>query len=236
MSPDVGTGPEPAAGVGSSAAGPGADRDRAGGATAAGLLLVSGEAARARDWVLDGLSPAVVAPQDGGWTAIVPHGARSWAAAPFDDAVVALLGRRVKRRLLPAIGVALVGRRLVLCVIPAVLRPRRSWLVWEPGVGLVRPGTLTPGTVGQLAAVADHREQRDVAARMLADGRGSAERVLRDLWDTLGLPGADLATGVLAAVHAPGAVLVEPSREDVARFNRTVHEVRRWREEVEGDR
>ncbi len=66
--------------------------------------------------------------------------------------------------------------------------------------------------------------------------RGSAERVLRDLWDTLGLPGADLATGVLAAVHAPGAVLVEPSREDVARFNRTVHEVRRWREEVEGDR
>lgn len=171
-----------------------------------------------------------------GWTAIVPHGARSWAAAPFDDAVVALLGRRVKRRLLPAIGVALVGRRLVLCVIPAVLRPRRSWLVWEPGVGLVRPGTLTPGTVGQLAAVADHREQRDVAARMLADGRGSAERVLRDLWDTLGLPGADLATGVLAAVHAPGAVLVEPSREDVARFNRTVHEVRRWREEVEGDR
>ena len=103
-------------------------------------------------------------------------------------------------------------------------------------MGLVRPGTLTPGTVGQLAAVADHREQRDVAARMLADGRGSAERVLRDLWDTLGLPGADLATGVLGAVRAPGAVLVEPSREDVARFNRTVHEVRRWREEVEGDR
>ncbi len=129
-------------------------------------LLVRGAAARARAWVLDGLSPAVVAPQDGGWTAIVPHGARSWAAAPFDDAVVALLGRRVKRRLLPAIGVALVGRRLVLCVIPAVLRPRRSWLVWEPGVGLVRPGTLTPGTVGQLAAVADHREQRDVAAPM----------------------------------------------------------------------
>jgi len=29
-------------------------------------------------------------------------------------------------------------------------------------------------------------------------------------------------------------VRIEPSREDVARFDRTVHEVRRWREEVEG--
>ena len=117
MSPDVGTGPEPAAGVGSSAAGPGADRDRAGGATAAGLLLVRGEAARARDWVLGGLSPAVVAPQDGGWTAIVPHGARSWAAAPFDDAAVPLLGGRgtAPVRLVPA---SATSRRRARAVVP----------------------------------------------------------------------------------------------------------------------
>ena len=236
MSPDVGTDPGPSAGAGSSGAGRDPDVGGARHTATAGLLLVRGEPARAREWASNGLSPVVVAPLDGGWTAVLPHGGRSWAAAPFDDAVGVLLGRRVKRRLLPAIGVALVGRRMVLCVIPAVLRPRRSWLVWEPGRGLVVPGTLTPGTVGQLAAVADHRERRDLAARMLADGRGSAERVLRDLWDTLGLPGSDLATGVSAAVDAPGAVLVEPSREDVARFDRTVHEVRRWREEVEGSR
>ncbi len=236
MSPDVGTGPEPGAAAGSSAAGLDADPDARRGTTAPGMMLVRGEAAHTREWALSGLSPVVVVPLDGGWTAVVPHGTRSWAAAPFDDAMGVLLGRRVKRRLLPAIGVALVGKRLVVSVIPAVVRPRRSWLIWQPGAGLVRPATLTPGTVGRLADIAGHPDQREVAARMLADGRGTADRVVQDLFEVMRLPGAALAVGDRAASAEPGAMLVEPSREDVARFDRTVHEVRRWREEVEGGR
>ncbi|OPZ52070.1 MAG: hypothetical protein BWY91_02464 [bacterium ADurb.BinA028] len=146
----------------------------------------------------------------------------------------ALLGRPVRRRLLPTIGVALVGNRLAISVVPAVLRPGRSWLVWEPGAGLVRPAGLTPASVAQLAAAADRREHRDLVAAMLADGRGSAARVLRDVFEALSLPGAEFATGERVPVDEPGAVRIEPSREDVARFDRTVHEVRRWREEVEG--
>jgi len=204
--------------------------------SAGGLLLVRAEARRARDWALDGLGPVVVVPHDSGWTALVPQGERSMAAPPFDDAIGALLGRPVRRRLLPIIGVALVGARLAICVVPKVLRPRRGWLVWEPGAGLVRPEGLTPATVAQLAAAADRREQRDLVSRVLADGRGTAGRVLADVFDALGLPGTDWATGERPATGEPGAALVAPAREDVGRFDRTVHEVRRWREEVEGPR
>lgn len=200
-----------------------------------GLLLVRAAAPRVREWVAGGLGPCVVVPYPDGWTAIVPQTPRTYAAAPFDDAVAVLLGRPIRRRLLPTIGVALVGERLVIGVVPAVLRPRRSWIVWEPGRGLVRPSGLSPATVAQLAAAAGRRDHRDSAAQVLADGRGTAGRVLIDLFRVLGLPGAEVATGARPAPGEPDAVLVEPSREDVGRFDRTVHEVRRWREEVEGN-
>ena len=231
MSPDAGLGGAAASGAGSDGDTPEGSRRRA----SEGLLLVRAGAVKTREWALDGLGPVVVIPDPSGWTVLVPHGGRTFAAPPFDDAVGALLGRPVRRRLLPTIGVALVGTRLAISIVPAVLRPVRAWLVWEPGAGLVRPPGLTPATVAQLAAAADRREQRDLAAAMLADGRGSAGRVLRDLFEALALPGADLAIGARGPLSEPGAVLVEPSREDVGRFDRTVHEVRRWREEVDGN-
>ena len=203
--------------------------------SAGGLLLVRAEARRARDWALDGLGPVVVVPHDSGWTALVPQGERSMAAPPFDDALAVLLGRPVRRRLLPTIGVALLGERLVLGLVPAVLRPRRTWLVWEPGTGLVRPAGLPPATVAVLAAVAGARERRERVAGVLGDGRGDAAGVLREVFAVLELPGAEIAIGSTLAAGEPDAVLVEPSREDVGRFDRTVHEVRRWREEVEGN-
>ena len=219
MSPDAGLGDGAASGAGSSGG---------------GLLLVRAGVSTVREWARDGLGPVIVVPDPSGWTILVPDGDRTFAAPPFDDGVGALLGRPVRRRLLPTIGVALVGTRLAISVVPAVLRPGRSWLVWEPGAGLVRPAGLTPASVAQLAAAADRREHRDLVAAMLADGRGSAARVLRDVFEALSLPGADFATGEREPVDEPGAVRIEPSREDVARFDRTVHEVRRWREEVEG--
>jgi len=200
-----------------------------------GLLLLHAPAPRVREWVATGLGASVVVPFPGGWTAVVPQTPRTYAAPPFDDALAVLLGRPVRRRLLPTIGVALLGERLVLGLVPAVLRPRRTWLVWEPGTGLVRPAGLPPATVAVLAAVAGARERRERVAGVLGDGRGDAAGVLREVFAVLELPGAEIAIGSTLAAGEPDAVLVEPSREDVGRFDRTVHEVRRWREEVEGN-
>lgn len=199
-----------------------------------GMLLVRAGAQRARDWALDGVGPVVVVPDPSGWTVVVPLGEKSFAEPPFDDGVGVLLGRPVRRRLIPTIGVAVVGARLAVSVVQNALRPHRVWLVWEPGNGLIRPPGLAPGTVAQLVAAAGSRDQRAAAARILADGRGTAERVLEDLCTMLALPGMRLITQAHPALSEPGAVLVEPAREDVARFDRIVHEVRRWREEVEG--
>jgi len=198
-----------------------------------GLLLLRGDAERALSWASKGLVTVDVVPQQQGWVAVVPAGPASAVAPPYDDPVAALLARPVPRRLLPAIGVATVGPRLVLGLVPAVLRPRRRWLVWEPGAGLVRPGSLPAATIADLAAIARHPQAREALTRMLRDGRGDADGLARDIFATLELPGAGLLTDPPAA-DAPGVRRVEPSSKDVGRFERLVTEDRRWREEVSG--
>jgi hypothetical protein len=196
------------------------------------LLLVRGEHERVVDWARKGVVAVHVVPLAEGWTGVLPAGERSAAAPPYDDAVSLLLGRPVSRRLLPAIGTARVGARQVWSLVPRVLRPRRRWLVWEPGAGLVRPGSLPAATVADLAAVAGRRAEREVLARVLRDGRGDADRLVTDVLGALGLPGAALATGQPVP---QGATSVEPDRQDVTRFDRAVHEDRRWRAEVGGE-
>ncbi|MBK8469753.1 MAG: hypothetical protein IPL45_08200 [Actinomycetales bacterium] len=200
------------------------------------VLLARGGQDRALSWARHGLATVAVVPLAGGWTGVCPVSDRAVAGPPFDDPVAAVLARPMPRRMLPTIGIAVIGARLAVACVPAVLRPRPRWLVWEPGTGTVRPGPLTPGSVGTLAAAAGARQARDMATSILRDGRGDATRVAADLFTALRLPGLELFLGADDPLAAPGAVLVEPAREDVARFERTAHEVRRWREEVEGSR
>lgn len=198
------------------------------------LLLVRGEPERVTEWAGQGLVAVRVVPLSDGWVGVLPAGDRAAAAPPYDDAVGVLLARPVSRRLLPAIGSAQVGSRRVWSVVPQMLRPRRRWLVWEPGAGLVRPGSLRAATVADLAAAAGRREERETLSRVLRDGRGDAARVVADVHAVLGLPGSELAAGELPGAGASGSTLVEPRSEDVGRFDRAVHEDRRWRAEVGG--
>jgi hypothetical protein len=204
------------------------------------LLLVRRDLARTAAWARGGLVEVFVAPLEDGWVAVLPCGSASAARAPYDDAVSALLARPVPRRLHPSLGVAFVGPRLVLAVTPAVLRPRRRWLVWEPGAGLVRPGNLQPGTVGDLAAAsgdrAGLRERARAAADVLRDGRGEARAVAAGTFSVLGLPGAAFWGRDADPTALSGVLRVEPDSKDVRRFERAIAQDRRWREEVDAGR
>ncbi|HMT31517.1 MAG TPA: hypothetical protein PKA99_02700 [Dermatophilaceae bacterium] len=196
-----------------------------------GVLLLRADADRAVAWARRGLVAVHVVPQEGGWVAVCPLGERSEASAPYDRALTALLARPVPRRLCPALGVAVVGERLVLNVVAPAIRPRRLWLAWEPGVGLVRPGSLPITTVATLAAAVGKPLATDLAARVLRDGRGAADQVLTDLLRALDVPGAEFVTGDRHAGTQPHAVAVIPERQDVSRFERRTREDHRWHEE-----
>lgn len=199
-----------------------------------GLLLVRADPARAAAWAASGLVAVQIAPLRDGWTALVPADGRAAPEAPYDDPIGMLLGRALPRALLGAIGVAQVGPRLVLCVVPKVLRPKHRWLVWEPGQGLIRVGALRPATVADLAATAGRRDCAPVLARVLREGRGDAIQTLRDTFEAAGLPGIEVATGELDAVDLPDVLRVDPKPTQVARFDRIAREDRRWQQEVHG--
>lgn len=203
---------------------------------ARGLLLVHADADRAAAWAARGLVSVDVVPLASGWTALVPAQERAATVPPYDDPVALLLARRVPRRMCGAIGVAQVGPRLVLAVAARVLRPRRRWLVWEPGAGLVRVGRLTPASVADLAAAAGDRRAGPTVARVLREVRGEAAEVLVEAFEALALPGADLAAGQSDPGRLPGVRRVDPQARRVARFDRTAREDLRWRAEVEGNR
>ena len=199
-----------------------------------GVLLLRADADRAVAWARRGLVAVHVVPQEGGWVVVCPLGERSEAPPPYDGALTALLARPVPRRLCPALGVAVVGERLILNVVAPAIRPRRLWLAWEPGVGLVRPGTLPITTVATLAAAVGQPNKApttDLAARVLRDGRGTADQVLTDLLRALDVPGAQFVSGDSHAGTQPHAVAVIPERQDVSRFERRTREDHRWHEE-----
>ncbi|PID96014.1 MAG: hypothetical protein CSA84_07225 [Actinomycetales bacterium] len=202
-------------------------------ATTRGLLLVRADPDLAAAWAASGLVAVYVAALGDGWTAIMPSDARAVTAAPYDDPVAVLLGRQVPRRLTGAIGVAQVGPRVVLSVVPHVLRPRRGWLVWEPGQGMVRVRHLAPATAGQLAATAGRREAGPAVSRLLHEARGTPVTVLQEVFGALGLPGHDLAVGDREPSAMPGARLVRPRRQGVEVFDRLAQEDQRWRSEFE---
>lgn len=185
-----------------------------------GVLLLRADADRAVAWARRGLVAVHVVPQEGGWVVVCPLGERSEAPPPYDGALTALLARPVPRRLCPALGVAVVGERLILNVVAPAIRPRRLWLAWEPGVGLVRPGTLPITTVATLAAAVGQPNKAP-----------TTDLVLTDLLRALDVPGAQFVSGDSHAGTQPHAVAVIPERQDVSRFERRTREDHRWHEE-----
>lgn len=191
------------------------------------VLLARGDSETAMDWARRGLAPAYVAGMPGGWAAVAPAGTAAHSAPPYDDAADVLFGRSLPRSLRPALGLRVVGERLVVSVDLGGRWSRRGWLAWQPGVGLVRPGGLPIAAIDDLADLAGVRERHTVEGLVdvLHDGAGDAVSTGRRLLAVLGLPGqADFgASGWVA--QRPEARLIEPEEQDVARFDRSVRSV-----------
>ena len=103
------------------------------------------------------------------------------------------------------------------------------WLVWEPGVGLVRPPAWSwPALPTCSPRLAPDGEPRAVA-EVVAGRDGRADGVIVDLLAVLGLPGADL---VGPGVGLRGQV-VAPTAQAVARFDARMAEQARHRSELE---
>ncbi len=188
------------------------------------VLLARGDSETATDWARHGLAPAYVAGMPRGWVAIAPSGTDAQSAPPYDDAVDVLFGRSLPRTLRPALGLRVVGARLVVSVDLGGRWSRRGWLAWEPGAGLVRPGGLPVAAIDDLAEVAGVRERHTVDALVdvLHDGAGDAVSTGRRLLAVLDLPAAADFGGSGWVADQPGAQLAQPQEQDVARFDRSV--------------
>jgi hypothetical protein len=200
----------------------------------AALLLVRGDADAVARWLAKGVTPAILAPAANGWVTVAPAGASSLAAPPYDDAATTLLARPVPRRHRPAVGMRVVGPRLLVCVVPDSVTARAAWLAWEPARGLIRPGGLATASIAQLARAAGGppagrapagrapageggRHTVEQLRGILHAPQGRAVDVAGELLDVLRLPGAELLTGI---ADPPGARRVDPQRERVAAFER----------------
>ncbi len=195
---------------------------------ARGLLLVSAGTGPVSSWVRRGLVACQVVPR-GAWTALVPAEPASRAQPPYDEAVTVLAARPVPRRLRPALGFFSVDGRAVVTVQPKGWRSGRHWLVWEPGVGVLRLPDLEAARLEDLVGAAGSRHARAEVSGVLADTRGGPDRLLAALMRALALPGAEL----LPASTTLHGQVVAPTAQAVARFEARVADEARDRAEHE---
>ena len=195
---------------------------------ARGLLLVSGEPGPVSAWLRRGLVACQVVPL-GAWTAVLPTERRSRAEPPYDDAVALLAARPVPRRMRGALGFFTVDGRAVVTAQGPGWRDAVRWLVWEPGSGVVRAPHLELASPADLLAAAARAGDARAVTQVVTQRNGSADRVITDLLDVLGLPGSDL---VGPGVGLRGQV-VAPTAQAVARFDARMAEQARHRFELE---
>ena len=195
---------------------------------ARGLLLVSGATGPVSTWLRRGLVACQVVPL-GDWTAVLPTERLSRAEPPYDDAVAVLAARPVPRRLRGALGFFTVDGRAVVTAQAPGWRGVVRWLVWEPGVGVVRAPHLELARPSDLVAAAGGTGNARAVTQVVAERNGRADRVIADLLSVLGLPGSEL---VGPDIGLRGQV-VAPTAQAVARFDARMAEQARHRTELE---
>jgi hypothetical protein len=200
-----------------------------------GMLLLQGKPDPVASWAQRGLMPVHVVPL-WGWTAVLPAGP-SQASPPYDDTLKTLAGRPVPSRLRSAIGLFAVDGNAVISTQTSGWRARQRWFVWSPGEGVVQPQQLVAGRPADLIAAAGTHEKgaRSLVRDILVDGGGDAPGLLDDLLDLLALPGSELLNGAQDPFTVPGATVVEPGEQHVARFERIITDEARHRAELEED-
>ncbi len=188
----------------------------------AALLLLRGRADGVRTWARKGLMPLWVVPGST-WTLVAPADGHR-AAAPYDDPVAVLGGRPVPPRLRPSLCLLADAGRAVLVVQDTPRTAVQRWLVWTPGVGVVRVDGLPPAPLALVAELADPGGARGDAVlerlqqALRPDAREVAD-VVDDLLRALELPGAGVPLGAVGVGDLPDAVRVEPLAHVVDRFD-----------------
>lgn len=199
-----------------------------------GVLLVRSDLAETHRWAARGVVPVTLVPTEG-WVAVVPSGAPG-TRAPYRDPALLLAARRVPARQVPALGFFVVEGRAVITVHARRLLGRTSWVVWDPSDGVVHPSGLSlagPTQVAQVAA-GGRPSQRIVAdlRTCLAQRSRPADRVLAAAMAILDLPGIPWLADPASAVRATDAERVDPDPEHAARFDATVRDAVRLRDEL----
>lgn len=195
------------------------------------LLLLRSDTHRVTAWLRRGSVPAYVVPV-GGWTAVVPAGSEARSSAPYDKSVPMLANRPVPSGLRTGLCFAVIDARAVLIVHPPGWRAVPRWLIWRSGQGPINPTPGPPVRPEDLVTVAGiRREELPRVEAVLRDTDLTADDLLHDLIDALGLPGAQLLEAG-AARHASGAALVEPDERAVRRFEKVTREERDIAEEL----
>ena len=195
------------------------------------LLLLRSDTHRVTAWLRRGSVPAYVVPV-GGWTAVVPAGSDARSSAPYDKSVPMLVARPVSSGLRAALCFAAIDDRAVLVLHPPGWRAVPRWLIWQSGQGPSGPTPFPSVRPTDLVSVAGiSREDLPRVESVLRDTDQTADDLLHDLIDALGLPGAELLEAG-AARHASGAALVEPDERSVRRFEKVTREERDIAEEL----
>ena len=180
-----------------------------------GLLLTHARPDRVTPWARRGLVSVHITPL-GQWCAVTPVNDRARAAAPYDDARMALAARPLHTSLRPSIGFFVTGRRGVVVVQPRGWRTVPRWVVWLPDGGPVRAPGLRPAEAEDLVEFTGAgRAALSQVVEALAATPVDALTWLAGVHEALRLPGRDL----LVEADAAYGSLVEPDGESVARFD-----------------
>lgn len=197
----------------------------------AALLLAAGPRREVDSWVDGGVVPVTVAPLEG-WIGVVARGP-SRTGEPYDDGSLLLAARALGPKAGPGMGFFEVDGRAVITVHPPGRRRALRWVVWEPGVGLLRPPGLElagPAEVVSLAGAAP--PVRDELVDLLHETRVRPTRMLMAVMATLGLPGTRLLEHPADVDSLPGATDHEPDRRQVGWFEDAVRDSVRLRREL----
>lgn len=203
-------------------------RDHAG----VGVQFLRGPATAVAQWLGTGVVPATVG-RVGGWTVVLPRGA-SHAAPPYDDALSILAARPMPPKLGPALGFWAIDNRAVISVSGARRRDLR-WVFWEPESGVVHPPGLETAPVAAVLRAAGGGSGPDFT-ELLRERHIPVPRLLAALVSVLELPKPRLLVDPEERQSLENAREVEPSPEQVARFDDAVRHAVLLRKELEIER
>ena len=156
----------------------------------------------------------------GEWTGVTSAEDRARTAAPYDIGLEMMVARPAPRRARPLLGFLDIHGKAVVTVQRGGVRRSHTWLVWEPGRGVVDTPSLPRLSVPALlsAARAPGRVREEQLASVLGSTSGSPVDLIGTVLGLLGLPGRDL----LLDGDCEGATDVQPSSRSVAAFDRLV--------------